>query len=368
MLAHARFVLKSAYNLSNHETANIHTSLSTLQERQLPSRTHKSPPPKSRTLTQRAHPRQDPTIPRPTANHPSQTTTKRRTRNKSRLHLAHTPKSYDPNSNPVGNKRMTVRTRTDLATILTKQQQKNFQKLLPTKRQPVHIQIKSKTPNDNMMQKPKTNLTAKRTASEPYRTKSHTPQSAINRPHGSKFWPTSYSSSEFGQNYTHHHFDIRPKPNSQINFPTDQHSNKMPTPKIDVIRLQQVAVVTNLVEIARYTHTQPVYTEMTQEQFNKTVRNLNRISKLCNRSIRATRYGQRLAPKVGPYAHYNRLFDDFCEILQLESDKILTQKEYLLYRLVPKPPTPPKITGLRNIVNHYYGESEYDESNSSPQY
>ena len=110
---------------------------------------------------------------------------------------------------------------------------------------------------------------------------------------------------------------------------------------------------------------------MTQEQFNKTIRNLNRISKLCTRSIRATRHGQRLAPKVGPYAHYNRLFDDFCEILQLERDTILTQKEYLLdheYRLVPKPPTPPKITGLRNLVNYYSGESDDEVYNRSPQY
>jgi hypothetical protein len=81
---------------------------------------------------------------------------------------------------------------------------------------------------------------------------------------------------------------------------------------------------------------------MTQEKFNTTIRNLHRISKLCTRSIRATRHGQRLAPKVGPYAHYYRLFDDFCEILQLESDRILTQKEYLLdheYRVSPCPET-----------------------------
>jgi hypothetical protein len=266
---------------------------------------------------------------------------------------------------------MTERTRTDLATILTKQQQKNFRKLLPTKRQPVHTKIKSKTKNDNMIQKPKTNLTRNRLAPQPYRTKSPKPQSAKNHPHGSKFWPTSSRSSDFGQNYTPHHFDIRTKPNSQINFLTDQHPNTMPktkskaTTKLDVIRLQQSAVVTNLVEIARYTHTNPVYTEMTQEQFNQTIRNLNRITKLCARSIRATRHGQRIAPKVGPYAHYYRLFDDFCEILQLESDRILTQKEYLLdheYRLVPKPPTPPKITGIRNIVNYYSGESDEEDT------
>ncbi len=105
----------------------------------------------------------------------------------------------------------------------------------------------------------------------------------------------------------------------------------MPTNKqIEVIRLQQAAVVTNLVEIARYTHAPPVYTEMTQQEFNTKLKNLDRIPTLCTRSIRATRHGQQLAPKVGPYAHYYRRFDDFCEILELERDSILTQREYLL--------------------------------------
>ena len=145
----------------------------------------------------------------------------------------------------------------------------------------------------------------------------------------------------------------------------------MPQHKIDAIRLQQTAVVNNLVEIARYTHADPVYQKMTQEEFNTTINKLDQMSKLCIRSIRATRIGQKLAPPVGSYAHYNRLFDDYREILHLESDTILTRKEYLLdheYRLVPKPPTPPKLTGLRNIVSHYYGTSDDDESPSSPQY
>ncbi len=110
---------------------------------------------------------------------------------------------------------------------------------------------------------------------------------------------------------------------------------------------------------------------MTQQEFNTTLNKLDQISKLCIRSIRATRIGQKLAPPVGPYAHYNRLFDDYREILHLESDTILTRREYLLdheYRLVPKPPTPPKLTGLRNIVNHYYGTSDDEKSPSSPQY
>jgi hypothetical protein len=102
----------------------------------------------------------------------------------------------------------------------------------------------------------------------------------------------------------------------------------MPKTKIELIRLQQEAVENNLFAIARYANTKPVYTEMTQEQFNKTIRNLDQISTLCTRSIRATRHVQNLvAPKVGPLSHYYRLFEDFCEILHLESDKILTLKE-----------------------------------------
>jgi hypothetical protein len=83
------------------------------------------------------------------------------------------------------------------------------------------------------------------------------------------------------------------------------------------------------------------YKEMAQpQQFKREIRNLHRITTLCTRAIRATRHGQTLAPRVlvDPYAHYYRLFDDFyVEILQLESDKIPTQKEYLedhKYRLI----------------------------------
>jgi hypothetical protein len=261
--------------------------------------------------------------------------------------------------------------------ILTQQHKTKFQKFGPNNKPPVNTTTKSKRENDKKTQKPKRNQSQQSPLTQPYRTKAHHLARSKNVFNSTKFWPTSSSSSEFGQNYTHSHFDPRQKLCSQTNFPSAHHPDTMPktktkaTTKIDVIRLQQAAVVNNLVEIARYTHTNPVYTEMTQEKFNTTIRNLNRISKLCTRSIRATRHGQRLAPKVGPYAHYYRLFDDFCEILQLESDRILTQKEYLLdheYRLVPKPPTPPKIIGLRNIVNYYSGESDNEAYNSSPQY
>jgi hypothetical protein len=145
----------------------------------------------------------------------------------------------------------------------------------------------------------------------------------------------------------------------------------MPKPKIELIRLQQEAVVNNLLTIARYTNTKPVYTEMTHDEFKKTMRNLDHISTICTRSIRACRHGQNLAPKVGPLSHYYRLFEDFGEILHLESDKILTLKEYLLdheYRLVITPPKPPKVTGLRNLLQHYSDESEDETSPSTPRY
>jgi hypothetical protein len=49
--------------------------------------------------------------------------------------------------------------------------------------------------------------------------------------------------------------------------------------------------------------------------------------------------------------------------------KILTLKEYLLdheYRLVITPPKPPKVTSLRNILQHYSDESEDETSPNSP--
>jgi hypothetical protein len=293
-------------------------------------------------------------------------------------HKPHTPPRSDPRLTTVNNKRMaklTARRREAKTTsIFTKREKTKIQKYNPPHNPPVNIKTQSERENDNdkKTQTPKRNQIKIFYHTQPYRTKVHNLARSKNVPNTTKFRPTSSGSSEFGQNYLPHQFDLRQKPNSQTNFPIDQHSNTMPTTKqIEIIRLQQAPVVTNLVEIARYTHTKPVYTEMTQQEFNKTIRNLNRISTLCTRSIKATRHGQTLAPKIGPYAHYYRLFDDFCEILKLESDRILTQKEYLLdheYRLVPKPPTPPIVTGLRNIVNHYFGESDDEASPSSPQY
>jgi hypothetical protein len=184
--------------------------------------------------------------------------------------------------------------------ILTKRDKTKIQKLQTPKNLPVNTQTKSKRGNDKKTQKPKRNQSQKFSHVQPYRTKDRNLARSKNVTSTTKFWLTSSRSSEFGQN----NFPHQPHPrqilvqNSKIKFPADQHSNTMPrTKQLDVIRLQQATVVNNLVEIARYTHTPSVYTEMTKKEFNTKIRNLDHISTLCIRSIRATRHGQRLAPR-----------------------------------------------------------------------
>jgi hypothetical protein len=107
-----------------------------------------------------------------------------------------------------------------------------------------------------------------------------------------------------------------------------------------------------------------------------------------------------LAPRVGPYAYYYRLLEDFYEIIQMEYDKLLTQKEYLndhKYRLiiVPDPPDTPRYTnhalyvvpirhaatdtsedydsdvsqkGLRNTLAQFRTSSDDEDSDASPKF
>jgi hypothetical protein len=248
------------------------------------------------------------------------------------------------------------RRETKTTSILKQQNKTKIQKFGPSPNPPEDTKTQSKRKNDKKTQKQKRDQSQKRASTQPHRTKTHHLARSKNVSNTNKFWPTSCSSSEFGQNYPPHQPEPRQKPTSQINFPHGRDSNTMTKKKIELIRLQQEAVVNNLLTIARYTNTKPVYNEMTHDEFNKTMRNLEHISTICTRSIRACRHGQNLAPKVGPLSHYYRLFEDFGEILHLESDKILTLKEYLLdheYRLVITPPKPPKVTGLRNLLQHY---------------
>ncbi len=139
---------------------------------------------------------------------------------------------------------------------------------------------------------------------------------------------------------------------------------------------------------------------MTPHQFHLELQTVDRMDTLCARASVTARSGQHLAPRVGPYAYYYRLFEDFYEIIQMEYDKLLTQKEYLNDQkfsliIVPDPPNEPRYTnnalyavptrhaatdtsedydsdvsekGLRNILAQFRTSSEEDDSDDGPKY
>jgi hypothetical protein len=115
--------------------------------------------------------------------------------------------------------------------IFTQQQKTKFKKFGPNNKLPAYTKTKSKRENDKKTQKPNSNQSQKFSLPQPYRTKAHNLARSKNVPNSTKFWLTSSSSSEFGQNYTHRHFDPRQKLRSQIKFPTDPHPNTMPKTK-----------------------------------------------------------------------------------------------------------------------------------------
>jgi hypothetical protein len=134
---------------------------------------------------------------------------------------------------------------------------------------------------------------------------------------------------------------------SQLNFLDDKEQQQtMPQhAKMDFIRTKQSEIVSTLVTLSKYTA--KVYTPMTLHQFQLELQTVDRMDTLCARASVTARSGQHLAPRVDPYAYYYRLFEDFYEILQMEYDKLMTQKEYLTdqkFRLiiVPDPPTEPR--------------------------
>jgi hypothetical protein len=148
-----------------------------------------------------------------------------------------------------------------------------------------------------------------------------------------KFWPTSSGSSEFGHPkcITAEFFptnppDIHP---SQLNF-LDNKEQQQTMPqhaKMDFIRTKQSEIVSALVTLSKYIA--KVYTPMTPHQFHLELQTVERMDTLCARASVTARSGQHLAPRVGPYAYYYGLFEDFYEIIQMEYDELLTQKKYL---------------------------------------
>jgi hypothetical protein len=167
---------------------------------------------------------------------------------------------------------------------------------------------------------------------------------------------------------------------------------------MDFIRTKQSEIVSALITLSKYTA--KVYTPMTPHHFHLELQTVERMETLCTRANVTARSGQHLAPRVGPYAYYYRLFEDFYEILQMEYDKLLTHKEYLndhKYRLilVPEPPDTPRYTNhalyavptrhaatdtsedydsdviqkvLRNILAQFCTSSDAEDSDASPKY
>jgi hypothetical protein len=280
---------------------------------------------------------------------------------------------------------------------LKKQKRAQNQEKLQTKHKPEHTNIQYNSKNDKKTKSPKPKLTQKCPATQLHRTKTTT---AIVT---TKFWPTSSGSSEFGHPESItveflpiHHPEI---PHSQFDFlDTKEHQPTMPQhAKMDVIRTKQSDIVSALVTLSKYTA--KVYTPMTPHQFHLELQTLERMKNLSTRASVTARTGQNLAPRVGPYAYYYRLFEDFYEIIQMEYDKLLTQAEYLndhKYRLItiPPPPDTPRYTnnalyavptrhattdtsedydsdtsqkGLRNILAQFR-TSDDDDSDASPKY
>jgi hypothetical protein len=121
----------------------------------------------------------------------------------------------------------------------------------------------------------------------------------------------------------------------------------MPLAKMDIIRTKQSEIVSALVTLAKYTG--KVYKTMTPYQFQLELQNVERMDTLCARACRTARSGQQLAPRVGPYAYYYRMFEDFFEIIQLEYDKLLTQNRLMV---VPEPPPPPYTNNSLHVIRH----------------
>jgi hypothetical protein len=194
---------------------------------------------------------------------------------------------------------------------LEKQKKAQIQEKLQTKHQPDHTNIHYNSKNDKKTKSPKSKLTQNCSATQLHRTKTTT---AIVT---TKFWPTSSGSSEFGHPESItveflpiHHPEV---PHSQFNFlDTKEHQPTMPQhAKMDFIRTKQSDIVSTLVTLSKYTA--KVYTPMTPHQFQLELQTVERMKHLSTRASVTARTGQNLAPRVGPYAYYYRLFEDFYE-------------------------------------------------------
>jgi hypothetical protein len=324
LLAHARTELKQHYHLTNHETANVSALLNQMHnDRHYFATNPTQPPPKVGPPQRSQRLPQPPVRLNASTNQAPSTTKKTPTPRYSPTHHPHTPSRCDPHNRTVAENRTTKHTARRETKFLKKQKQAQIQEKLQTKHQPDHTNMHYNSKNDKKTKSPKPKMTQNRSATQLHRTKTTT---AIVT---TKFWPTSSGSSEFGHPESitveflpTHHPEI---PRSQFNFlDTKEHQPTMPQhAKMDVIRTKQSDIVSTLVTLSKYTA--KVYTPMTPHQFHLELQTIGRMKNLSTRASVTARTGQNLAPRVGPYAYYYRLFEDFYEIIQMEYDKLLTQ-------------------------------------------
>ncbi len=109
-----------------------------------------------------------------------------------------------------------------------------------------------------------------------------------------------------------------------------QNRTKMgPNTRIEAIRDIESDILDSLKRLGRFTTdtTSKKLQSMTYENFTKKHASLPHFKRLCEQTIRATRDGQQLAPRIGANGFYYRLFENFADILQEQHNQILDIQE-----------------------------------------
>jgi hypothetical protein len=109
----------------------------------------------------------------------------------------------------------------------------------------------------------------------------------------------------------------------------DNRTKMGPNTRIEAIKDIESDILDSLKRLSRFTTdtTQKKLQSMTHDNFKKKHASLPQFKRLCERTIRAARDGQQLAPRSGKDGFYYRLFENFADILKRQHDQILDIKE-----------------------------------------
>ncbi len=102
-----------------------------------------------------------------------------------------------------------------------------------------------------------------------------------------------------------------------------------PNNRIEAIRDIESDILDSLKRLGRFTTdtTNKKLQFMTHENFTKKHASLPQFKRLCERTIRAARDRQQLAPRFGEHGFYYRLFENFADVLQEQHNQILDIQE-----------------------------------------